>query len=53
MPSTLDRQAAVQALLEQRANVVAGVVLDRDDQMYNSTDNSIMGGYPAGINIAN
>lgn len=28
MPSTLDRQAAVQALLEQRADVVAGVVLD-------------------------
>lgn len=33
--------------------VQAYVVLDRDDQMYNSTDNSILGGYPAGINIAN
>lgn len=33
--------------------VVAGVVLDRDDQMYQSTDNSILGGYPAGINVAN
>lgn len=33
--------------------VVAGVVLDRPDQMYQSTDNSILGGYPAGINIAN
>lgn len=33
--------------------VSAFVVLDRDDQMYNSTDNSVMGGYPAGINIAN
>jgi hypothetical protein len=31
----------------------AYVVLDRDDQMYNSTDNSVLGGYPAGINIAN
>lgn len=29
------------------------VVLDRDDQMYQGTDNSIMGGYPAGINVAN
>lgn len=33
--------------------VSAYVVLDRDDQMYNGTDNSIMGGYQAGINIAN
>lgn len=33
--------------------MVAGVVLDRDDQMYQSTDNSILGGYPAGINVAN
>lgn len=31
----------------------AFVVLDRDDQMYNGTDNSIQGGYPAGINVAN
>jgi len=29
------------------------LVLDRDDQMYNGTDNSIMGGYPAGLNVAN
>lgn len=33
--------------------VSAYVVLDREDQMYQSTDNSILGGYPAGINIAN
>lgn len=31
----------------------AYVVLDRDDQMYNSTDNSAPGGYRAGINVAN
>lgn len=31
----------------------AFIVLDRDDQMYQGTDNAIMGGYPAGINIAN
>ena len=29
------------------------VVLDRDDQMYNSTNNATQGGYPAGINVAN
>lgn len=33
--------------------IFSGVVLDRDDQMYSGTDNSILGGYPAGINIAN
>lgn len=34
-------------------SVSAFVVIDRDDQMYNSTDNSVLGGYPAGITIAN
>jgi hypothetical protein len=34
-------------------NVSSYLVLDRDDQFYSSTDNSIMGGYPAGITIAN
>ena len=34
-------------------NISSFIVLDRDDQMYNGTDNSIMGGYPAGINVAN
>lgn len=29
------------------------IVLDRQDIPYQGTDNSIMGGYPAGINIAN
>jgi hypothetical protein len=33
--------------------VISGIVLDRDDQLYNATDNSILGGYPAGINVAN
>lgn len=34
-------------------NVSAYIVLDRDDQPYAGTDNSVLGGYPAGINIAN
>ncbi len=34
-------------------NISAFIVLDRDDQVYSSTDNSVMGGYPAGINVAN
>lgn len=31
----------------------AAILLDRPDQMYQSTDNSVIGGYPAGIVIAN
>ena len=31
----------------------AYIVLDRDDQPYQGTDNAIMGGYPAGITVAN
>lgn len=34
-------------------NVSAFVVLDRMDQMYQSTDNSVLGGYQAGITVAN
>lgn len=33
--------------------VSAFVTLNKDDQMYNSTDNSVLGGYPPGIAIAN
>jgi len=33
--------------------VIAGIVLDRDDQYYSSTNNAVMGGYPAGITVAN
>lgn len=33
--------------------VSAFLVLDRMDQMYNSTNNATMGGYQAGINVAN
>jgi len=40
------------------SNATAGtlnsyIVLDRDDQMYQSTNNAIAGGYPAGITVAN
>lgn len=33
--------------------VSAYLVLDRPDQAYNSTSNAILGGYPAGLNVAN
>jgi hypothetical protein len=29
------------------------IVLDRHDQMYQSTSNAVLGGYPAGITVAN
>lgn len=34
-------------------NISAFIVLDRDDQVYQSTDNSVMGGYASGITVAN
>lgn len=34
-------------------NVSAFIVLDRHDQNYESTGNAVLGGYPAGIYIAN
>ncbi len=33
--------------------IQAYVVIDRMDQPYSSTNNAVMGGYPAGINVAN
>lgn len=34
-------------------NITAAIVLDRLDQYYTSTNNAVLGGYPAGITIAN
>lgn len=34
-------------------NISSYIVLDRDDQPYQGTDNSILGGYPAGLTVAN
>ena len=34
-------------------NVSSFIVIDREDQAYQSTDNSVLGGYPAGITVAN
>src|SRR5207237_6687185 len=33
--------------------VFSAIVLDRMDQAYSSTSNAVMGGYPAGITVAN
>jgi hypothetical protein len=31
----------------------AGIVIDRDDQVYSGTNNAILGGYQAGVTVAN
>jgi hypothetical protein len=41
------------ACLLTAGNVSAYVVLDREDQPYQGTDNSVLGGYPAGITVSN
>ena len=33
--------------------VDANIVLDRDDQAYTGTNSGVLGGYPAGITVAN
>jgi hypothetical protein len=33
--------------------VEACIVLDRHDQMYQGLNNAILGGYPAGVTVAN
>lgn len=47
------RMAYITVGTHTAGSISAQIVLDRDDQPYSSTDNSIQGGYPAGINIAN
>lgn len=53
MPRFLKLVYTIAGATMTAGTVTAGLVLDRDDQPYNSTDNSILGGYPAGININN
>lgn len=33
--------------------LLAGLVIDRHDQAYQSTSNAVLGGYPAGVTVAN
>jgi hypothetical protein len=35
------------------ATILAAIVIDRHDQVYNALNNAILGGYPAGVVIAN
>lgn len=53
IPRFLRLSYAIAGATMTAGTVGAWLVLDRMDQMYQGTDNSIMGGYPAGITIAN
>lgn len=53
VPRFLRLSYAVATATMTAGNVSSYLVLDRQDQLYNSTDNSIIGGYPAGITVAN
>lgn len=53
IPRFLRLSYAVAGATMTAGNVSSYIVLDRDDQPYQSTDNSILGGYPAGITVAN
>jgi hypothetical protein len=53
IPRYLQMLYTVGAFTMTAGAISSYIVLDRDDQPYQSTDNSILGGYPAGINVAN
>lgn len=53
VPRYLRLSYAIAGATMTAGQVVSNILLDREDQMYSGTDNSILGGYPAGINVAN
>lgn len=53
IPRFLKMQYAIAGATMTAGQLVAGIVIDRDDQPYQSTNNAVLGGYPAGINVAN
>lgn len=53
IPRFLRMSYAIAGATMTAGTVGAWIVIDRIDQPYQGTDNSILGGYPAGITIAN
>lgn len=53
IPRFLRMNYIIGAATTTAGQLISGIVLDRMDQVYSSTNNAIMGGYPAGLNVAN
>ncbi len=53
IPRFLKLQYVVGGATFTAGQVIAGIILDRDDQPYQSTGNAVQGGYPAGVTVAN
>lgn len=53
MPRFLRMSYRVATATTTAGEVISGIVLDRMDQPYKGTNNATLGGYPAGITIAN
>lgn len=53
MPRFLRMSYVIATATMTAGTVSAEIILDRQDQPYQGTDNSISGGYPAGLTIAN
>lgn len=53
IPRFLQMQYTIGGAALTGGTLQAYIVLDRFDQVYQSTNNAIYGGYPAGINVAN
>lgn len=53
IPRFIKLQYAIAGATMTAGQVISGIVLDRDDSVYQGTGNAVMGGYPAGITIAN
>jgi hypothetical protein len=53
IPRFLRMSYIIGAATTTAGKIMAAIVLDRPDQAYSSTGNAVLGGYPAGINVAN
>lgn len=53
IPRFLKMQYVIGGATMTAGKITSAIVLDRHDQPYSGTSNAVLGGYPAGINVAN
>jgi hypothetical protein len=53
IPRFLKLQWVIGTAVMTGGSIFGAIVLDRHDQAYQSTGNSVLGGYPAGVTVAN